>query len=53
MERFEERAAIIEFDGGFTRDEAERRAIYELIGRVPLSAKHARKLAEDCRENAE
>jgi hypothetical protein len=29
-EDYEERAAILEFDGGFSRDEAERRA-FEII----------------------
>jgi hypothetical protein len=30
LDAFEERAAILEFDGGFSRDEAERRAAREL-----------------------
>ena len=32
LERFEERAAIIEFDGGFSREEAERRAWESVLG---------------------
>jgi hypothetical protein len=31
-ERFEERAAVMEFDGGLSRDEAERRAFDEFAG---------------------
>ena len=33
-EAFEERAAILEFDGGLTREEAERRAMIERHGRT-------------------
>ena len=29
---FEERAAILQFDGGFSREEAERRAAVEVFG---------------------
>ena len=32
LERFEERAAIIEFDGGLPREEAERRAWESVLG---------------------
>jgi hypothetical protein len=32
QERYEERAAIMEFDGGLTRAEAERRAREEVYG---------------------
>ena len=32
--RFEERAAIIEYDGGLTREEAERLARASLVNRV-------------------
>ena len=38
-EFFEERAGIIEFDGGFSRAEAERRAYLETIARYgPINA---------------
>ncbi len=30
LEAFEERAAILEYDGGLTREEAERAALLEL-----------------------
>ena len=33
QEFFEERAAILEFDGGFSREEAEKRAMEELKAR--------------------
>jgi hypothetical protein len=32
QERYEERAAIMEFDGGLTRAEAEKRARKEVFG---------------------
>ena len=33
QEMFEERAAIMEYDGGLTREEAERRALIEVLAR--------------------
>jgi hypothetical protein len=34
---FEERAAILEYDGGLTREEADKRAVSEIIERIRRS----------------
>lgn len=38
LERFEERAAIMEYDGGLPREEAERRAWESVLGLTTESA---------------
>ena len=37
VEEFEERAAIMEFDGGLTRDHAECLALLDVISRHPMA----------------
>ena len=34
IEDYEERAAILEYDGGLSRDEADRRAFIEILERL-------------------
>ena len=41
---YEERAAILEYDGGLSREDAERRALAEILERCKSSS---------CRENGE
>ena len=46
LEHYEERAAIMEFDGWMSRDEAERQALQEVLGNLPSPA------AQECMQNA-
>ena len=45
-ERYEERAAIMEFDGGLPRAEAEKLALQDVLSNSPSLA------AQECMQNA-
>ena len=45
-EHYEERAAIMQYDGWMSRDEAERQALQDVLGNLPSPA------AQECMQNA-
>jgi hypothetical protein len=47
LELFEERAGIIQYDGGLDKSDAEMKTIFLMTGKVALSGPHACKFAYD------